>query len=120
MAKKESNVTPDTVQAPTPIKGTETPEAAQEAPGEMENAGVQQVQQPPLFSGEDQGEEQGEEQSAQSGQKHVDMYKITCRNKISKAIGGVSFVNGVGYTSDGFTASWFGNKDGYEVKETGS
>ncbi len=63
---------------------------------------------------------QQEEQTGQSGKQHAVTYRITCRNKISKVIGGVSFVNGVGYTNDGFTASWFGNKDGYEVKEAGS
>ncbi len=41
-------------------------------------------------------------------------YKIICRNPVSKEIGGVTFVNGVGYTDDGFTASWFRNR-GYEV-----
>lgn len=42
-------------------------------------------------------------------------FMITCRNRISKLVGGVDFQNGVGYTTDGFTASWFGNKDGYDV-----
>ena len=42
-------------------------------------------------------------------------YKITCRNKVSKRIGGVDFINGVGHTGDSFKASWFANKDGYEV-----
>lgn len=42
-------------------------------------------------------------------------YRIACRNAVSKEIGGVAFTNGVGYTNDGFTASWFSNKDGYEV-----
>lgn len=43
-------------------------------------------------------------------------YKITCRNKITKRIGGVDFTNGEGYTSDGYAASWFAAKDGYTVE----
>lgn len=43
------------------------------------------------------------------------LYEITCRNKISKTIGGVKFVEGIGRTKDGYTASWFRNKEGYEV-----
>lgn len=42
-------------------------------------------------------------------------FRITCRNKVSGTIGGVEFVDGVGYTSNGFSASWFANKDGYSV-----
>lgn len=49
------------------------------------------------------------------GPQAVPRYKITCRNAFSKEIGGVTFVEGVGYTGDGFTASWFSNKEGYEV-----
>lgn len=43
------------------------------------------------------------------------VYRITCRNKVSETIGGVKFVDGVGYTKDGFSASWFENKGGYTV-----
>lgn len=43
------------------------------------------------------------------------LYRITCRNKVTETIGGVKFVDGVGYTGDGFSASWFANKSGYEV-----
>lgn len=42
-------------------------------------------------------------------------YRIICRNKVTETIGGVKFVDGVGYTKDGFSASWFANKNGYEV-----
>lgn len=42
-------------------------------------------------------------------------YKITCPNQISKTIGGVDFVKGVGYSTDSFAASWFANK-GYLVE----
>lgn len=90
-----------------PLK--ETPEAS----GAASDAGMQQ----PFPDPED---DQQKEQIDQVGWQNVKTFMITCRNKISKVIGGVSFVNGVGYTSDGFTASWFGNKDGYEVREAGS
>lgn len=43
-------------------------------------------------------------------------YKITCRNDITKQIGGVDFENGVGYTADSYAASWFAAKDGYTVE----
>ncbi len=68
----------------------------------------------------DPEDDQQKEQTECSGWQNVPTFMITCRNKISKVISGVSFVNGVGYTSDGFTASWFGNKDGYEVRKAGS
>lgn len=110
------------VQQPSPDIGMKVPEimnppeGMQEGSGEAADAEVQQAQKP----SPDPEADQREEQAGQSGRKHVTTYKITCRNRISKVIGGVSFVNGVGYTNDGFTASWFGNKDGYEVKEAGS
>ncbi len=110
------------VQQPSPDIGMKVPEimnppeGMQEGSGEAADAEVQQAQQP----SPDPEADQREEQAGQSGRKHVTTYKITCRNRISKVIGGVSFVNGVGYTNDGFTASWFGNKDGYEVKGAGS
>lgn len=107
------------VQHPFPdpgMKVSETmdpPAEMQERSGKMEDVEMQQF----LSDLED---DQQEEQAGQSDKQHATTYRITCRNKISKVIGGVSFVDGVGYTSDGFTASWFGNKDGYEVKEAGS
>ena len=110
------------VQQPSPDIGMKVPEimnppeGMQEGSGEAADAEVQQAQQP----SPDPEADQRDEQAGQSGRKHVTTYKITCRNRISKVIGGVSFVNGVGYTNDGFTASWFGNKDGYEVKGAGS
>lgn len=45
------------------------------------------------------------------------LYRITCRNRISETIGGVMFVEGVGYTRNAYSASWFANKDGYSVSE---
>ena len=50
--------------------------------------------------------------------KPPNRYKITCRNRITKQIGGVDFVDGVGYTVDAFAASWFETKDGYIVEPT--
>lgn len=44
-------------------------------------------------------------------------YEIVCRNPINEAFGGVSFHEGIAHTSNGFTASWFNNKEGYIVKE---
>lgn len=43
------------------------------------------------------------------------IFRITCRNRISESVGGVEFVDGTGYTRDGFSASWFANKSGYTV-----
>lgn len=43
------------------------------------------------------------------------VFTITCRNNVSGMIGGVMFRDGVGYTRDGYSASWFANKDGYSV-----
>ena len=43
------------------------------------------------------------------------IFRITCRNKVTEMIGGVKFVDGVGYTVDAYAASWFTNKKGYEV-----
>lgn len=88
-------------------------EETQEGSGAAADAGMQQ----PFPDPED---DQQKEQVDQAGRQNVKTFMIICRNKISKVIGGVSFVNGVGYTSDGFTASWFGNKYGYEVREAGS
>ena len=85
----------------------------QEGSGAAADAGMQQ----PFPDPED---DQQKEQTERSGRQNVPTFIITCRNKISKVIGGVSFVNGVGYTNNGFTASWFSNKDGYEVREAGS
>ncbi len=45
------------------------------------------------------------------------IYKIVCRNKITKRIGGVDFLDGEGFTFDGYAASWFAAKDGYTVEQ---
>lgn len=47
------------------------------------------------------------------------VYRIMCCNQISESFGGVTFKEGVAYTKDGFTASWFGNKEGYTVSKSG-
>ena len=51
-----------------------------------------------------------------TSQKLQKKYMVTCRNKITKQIGGVDFKDGVGYTSDSYAASWFDGKDGYTVE----
>lgn len=57
-----------------------------------------------------------EELSGESGARSPVVYKIVCRNKITKRLGGVDFTEGEGYTTDGFAASWFAAKDGYTVE----
>lgn len=47
------------------------------------------------------------------------VYQITCCNPVSESFGGVTFEEGVASTKDGFTASWFGNKEGYAVSKSG-
>ena len=61
----------------------------------------------------DDGSEPG---AAKAAEQQPKKYKITCRNKIAKQIGGVDFKDGVGYTFDGYAASWFAAKDGYTVE----
>ena len=56
-----------------------------------------------------------EELSGESGARSPVVYKIVCRNKITKRIGGVDFLDGEGFTFDGYAASWFAAKDGYTV-----
>lgn len=43
-------------------------------------------------------------------------YRITAANNMTKQIGGIKFINGVGFGKDGFSASWFENK-GYKVEK---
>ena len=64
-----------------------------------------------------QGKSGDDEAEADTAPQETTRYMITCRNTVSKEIGGVTFVKGVGYTEDGFTASWFGNKCGYYVSK---
>lgn len=53
---------------------------------------------------------------AKVAERQPEQYRIICRNKITKQIGGVDFKGGVGYTFDGYAASWFAAKDGYTVE----
>lgn len=62
----------------------------------------------------DPGQSQPAEEKENTFLQEKQKYKVICRNPVSKEIGGVTFVNGVGYTDDGFTASWFRNR-GYGV-----
>lgn len=57
-----------------------------------------------------------ENMSEESAAGFPTVYKIVCRNKITKRIGGVDFMDGEGYTLDGYAASWFAGKDGYTVE----
>lgn len=50
-----------------------------------------------------------------AGKLQQKFFRITCRNKVTEMIGGVKFVDGVGYTDDAYAASWFTNKNGYKV-----
>lgn len=69
-----------------------------------ENETVQKLQKAP---------EPGKKAAAQQPCR----YKIVCCQTVSKQIGGLSFQNGVAYTEDAYTASWFGNKAGYTVSK---
>lgn len=105
MAKRKENQT-DVVQAAQ----SQPPE--NEAPEESE-----MLQNPEPEAAEQDDLEIMQNQKANAEKPPT--FVIICRNKINKMIGGVSFVDGIGYTSDGFTASWFGNKEGYEVGNNG-
>lgn len=78
-----------------------------------------QTQEDPMASQEEIRKEEPREKKAQGDvQKTVQMnklFKITCRNVVSEVIGGVRFVEGVGYTRNAYAASWFANKAGYRV-----
>lgn len=74
------------------------------------------VEQDILSDEEDAEADQKELQNAEQEEK---AFRITCRNNVSGMIGGVMFLGGVGYTRDGYSASWFANKDGYSVDSGG-
>ena len=57
------------------------------------------------------------EAEAQERPNTENSYKITCCNPINDSFGGVTFKNGVAHTKNVFTASWFGNKEGYTVSK---
>lgn len=73
------------------------------------------VTEQPETPAEDADAEQEASQDAAPEEKDFKNFKITCRNNVSGMIGGVMFQDGVGYTRDGYSASWFANKDGYSV-----
>ncbi len=86
---------------------------------EAEKAGEPTSEEKPI---EEPGAEKGKEPSPEEKLSEESeaglpaVYKIICRNKITKRIGGVDFTEGEGYTTDGFAASWFAVKDGYTVE----
>lgn len=97
-----------------------------EVPDNTEQQGQQTENEAPDNTEQQSQPHEGETQEASEAQQNQKAnaeepptFVIICRNKINKMIGGVSFVGGIGHTSDGFTASWFGNKDGYEVRNNG-
>ncbi|MCM1193341.1 MAG: hypothetical protein NC123_16425 [Butyrivibrio sp.] len=59
--------------------------------------------------------EAGTEKQPETAEPGQPLFQITCRNDVSGMIGGVMFVDGIGYTRDAYAASWFANKDGYKV-----
>lgn len=64
------------------------------------------------------GKEESLKESMEETKKGLSgTYKIVCCNPINEAFGGVHFYNGVSYTDDSFTASWFRNKEGYTVEK---
>lgn len=91
------------------LAGESEAEKAEEHPPEEEPAGE---------SGSEKAEEHPPEEklSMESEAGLPTIYKIVCRNKITKRIGGVDFMDGEGFTLDGYAASWFAAKDGYTVE----
>ncbi len=95
------------------------PEGKQIEESGAEKAGEALPEEKPI---EEPGAEKGKEPSPEEKLSEESeaglpaVYKIICRNKITKRIGGVDFTEGEGYTTDGFAASWFAVKDGYTVE----
>ena len=56
-----------------------------------------------------------EELSGESGARSPVVYKIVCRNKITKRIGGVDFLDGEGFTFDGYAQTEYYNGAGTPV-----
>lgn len=89
---------------------------------EVEKTGEHPPEEKPTGESEaEKAEEQLQEEKRQEDSepdlcRHLAGYKIVCRNKITKRIGGVDFMDGEGYTLDGYAASWFAAKDGYTVE----
>lgn len=115
-AESKVKTDPNPGQSQPPENGAPGNAEQQSQPPEDEAPEDPEVQQNP----EPEAEEQADLEIMQNQKANAEKpptFVIICRNKINKMIGGVSFVDGIGYTSDGFTASWFGNKEGYEVNE---
>ena len=103
-AEKAEELSPE--EEPTGESGTEKteePSPEEEPTGET---GAEKAEEP----------SPEEKLSGESGAGSQVVYKIVCRNKITKRLGGVDFTEGEGYTTDGFAASWFAAKDGYTVE----
>lgn len=104
-----------------PAQGVPPAGAGQGNPDPVPGASPEEEGQnnlPPAQSTPPAGAGQSNQDPAQGKQpdaEYTATYEIVCRNKISKTIGGVTFVDGVGHTRDGYAASWFRNKEGYEV-----
>lgn len=130
MEKKQPDV--EAVKAgehPPEEKATEEAEAekTEEHPSEEEPAGESETEKTEEHPLEDTPTEGSETEKAEeplpeekmSGESEAGLptiYKIVCRNKITKRIGGVDFMDGEGHTLDGYAASWFAAKDGYTVE----
>ncbi len=109
------------------LAGESEAEKAEEHPPEEEPAGESgsekteehpPEEEPAGESGSEKAEEHPPEEklSMESEAGLPTIYKIVCRNKITKRIGGVDFMDGEGFTLDGYAASWFAAKDGYTVE----
>lgn len=99
-------------------------EAMQEEPAELRKGKEEPAAEPGLPTTAEGAKEavvtEESEKKSENG-KTGRRYQITCRNPISETFAGVSFNNGMAFTEDAFTASWFANKEGYTVhKEKGS
>lgn len=130
MGKKQPDV--EAVKAeehPPKEKPTEEAEAekAEEHPSEekpteeaeAEKAEEHPPKEEPTGESETEKAEEPLPEEKMSGESEAGLptiYKIVCRNKITKRIGGVDFLDGEGYTLDGYAASWFAAKDGYTVE----
>ncbi len=96
-----------------PPEGKQIEESGAEKAGEPSSE-EKPIEEPGAEKGKEPSPEEKLSEESEAGLPAV--YKIICRNKITKRIGGVDFTEGEGYTTDGFAASWFAVKDGYTVE----
>ena len=106
------------------IMGENAPEAVREDPTELQKEKKEPAVGPELPTTAEETKESAvtekSEKESENG-KTRRRYQITCRNSINESFAGVSFQNGMAFTEDAFTASWFANKEGYTVhREKGS